>query len=205
MRLEKLIKFLFLLVSTYLLSLFIQYNFSLNYNSTKLNAQLEIFSDEYQQLAHKKLFIVPGYSEIFSHFKPKKIANRLQKKINNSEICLREDHAKKRNVKIIATDDGLDLGLIFLKKENAIKCKDQLSDYFFFQKELFLEQSNKAINNLNKNHTKRKVEEEIDNKLSALINDNKNNSIKNLDAVGEYLRSKNIKTFCFNLIFSLLI
>ena len=145
---QKIIKFFFLLLLTLIIATIAKTQLKLDYENTKLEAQIIFFNTDKMAVADRKLYSLPFYANISSYFNSKNIGERINRKLNNSQICNRNFHAKKRNPKILIEQYTIDISLIFTNEKNARKCSIEISEYVKAQEDYFILEIEKILTNL---------------------------------------------------------
>jgi len=134
----KIIKFFILLLLSFIIATIAKTQLKLDYKNAKLDANIDFFDSDQLALADRKLYNFPLYGNVAGYFNPKNIGERINRKLNKSEICNRSFHAKKRNPKIVIDNFSINISIIFTNEKNAEKCSIEIAEYLKSQEDLFI-------------------------------------------------------------------
>ena len=148
MQIKNIIIIVLIVCISFFISKILQTKMNINYDSVELKANIDFFTEDEVALAHRKLYSVPLYGVISTYFTPKKISVRLLEKLSDKDFCLRNEHAQKRNPKIISNENSITIKLIFIDEKNARKCERQINNYIDAQFKLFLKEAKETIETL---------------------------------------------------------
>ena len=119
-------KLLIPIVVAVILSSYINSKIKLNYNYIKLDINIDQFKKEDVALANLKSKLDVNYSIVGNFFDLENIRLRINKKIIEKDICVRDKQASKRNPNLVFRNQKLKILIIFSKEKNAVKCENEI-------------------------------------------------------------------------------
>lgn len=142
---SKITKFFILVLTSFIIAVFARSQLNLDYNKIILNGDVLYYGSDEAAIADRKLYNMPLYLSISSYFSPKSLGDRINFKIEKSEICNRDFHAKKRNPSIVIDATSLNISIIFIDIKKAEKCLEEINHYIKAQQDLFFSEIKKNI------------------------------------------------------------
>lgn len=188
----KIIKFFILLLLSFIVAIIAKTQLKLDYKSAKLNVNIVFFNSDEMALADRKLYYFPFYGNVAGYFNPKNIGERINHKLNRSEICNRSFHAKKRNPKILIDNFSISISMIFTSGKNAEKCLIEIEEYLKSQEDLFILETENILTNLieGKNYIGLDVMQMND--IESNFYNNKSSMKVNLQEMMQFLNSRQL-------------
>lgn len=158
-------KLLIPIVVAAILSPYINSRIKLNNNYVKLDIYINQFEKEDVALANLKSKLDVNYSIVGNFFNLKNIRLRINKRIIEKEICVRDKQASKRNPNLVFRNQKLKILIIFSKEKNAVKCENEIKKLINESELLFKQEIQDIITSSKYNNKSEALQFEIVEKM----------------------------------------